>query len=325
MGLVSREPVQRAVVVRAGDEVRGTQSFVQVMAAIWRRPYLTAIEVVWRWVFGAAALWLLWVAAHLVYATAAQDDSAGALAALSRAPWADPMAASVKVGEAMMVLLGPALIAARWLLPTLFVAWILASSAGRVALLRRMDATLRPGFKSLAALGALRLVFLGAVVSLWFAGMTWAGATAITGPAARGQEANLVMYFALVIVQTLLLFIAWAAASWLLSIAPMLAMLRGLSAGQSLRAAWSLGPLRGKLVEINLVMGIVKVALIVLAMVFSASPLPFETVETQGFLHGWWIGVTILYLLASDYFHVVRLAAYLALWREYDRALATSV
>ena len=126
------------------------------------------------------------------------------------------------------------------------------------------------------------------------------------------------LYFALVVIETLLLFIAWAAASWVLSIAPLLATLRVYSVGQSLRAAWNVGPLRGKLVEINLVMGIVKVALIVLAMVFSASPLPFETVETQGFLHGWWIGVTVLYLLASDYFHVVRLAAYLALWREYD-------
>ena len=323
MALVSREPAQRAVVVRAGDEVRGTQSFVQVMAAIWRRPSLTGLEVAWRWVFGVAALWLMYAAAQRVLQGA---EATAAVAGVRNAPWADPMAASVKVGEAMSVLLGPALTAARWLVPVLFVAWVVASSLGRVAVLRKLDAALRPSLASLLALGAIRLVFLGATISLWFAGLTWAGETAITGPAARGQEANLVMYFALVIVQTLLLFIAWAAASWVLSIAPMLAMLRGLSVGQSLRAAWNLGPLRGKLIEINLVMGIVKVALIVLAMVFSASPLPFETVETQGFLHGWWIGVTLLYLLASDYFHVVRLAAYLALWKAYDvPSSATSV
>lgn len=67
--------------------------------------------------------------------------------------------------------------------------------------------------------------------------------------------------------------------------------------------------------EINLVMGIVKVALLVLALVFSACPLPFESVESPAFLMWWWIGVGVLYLVASAYFHVVRAAAYDALYR----------
>ena len=45
-----------------------------------------------------------------------------------------------------------------------------------------------------------------------------------------------------------------------------------------------------KLVEINLVMGIVKIALMVLALVFSACPLPFESVATPEFLTWWWMG-----------------------------------
>ena len=103
------------------------------------------------------------------------------------------------------------------------------------------------------------------------------------------------------------------------SVAPLLAMLRGLGAAASLKAAFRLGPVKAKLVEINLVMGIVKIALIVLAMVFSASPLPFETVATEGFLLWWWAGVTVLYLVGSDFFHVVRLVAYLDLWRAFER------
>jgi hypothetical protein len=86
----------------------------------------------------------------------------------------------------------------------------------------------------------------------------------------------------------------------------------------SLRAARRLGPLKGKLVEINLVMGIVKIALIVLAMVFSATPLPFESVTTPEFLAWWWVGVTVFYLVASDFFHVARLVGYLELWRAYE-------
>jgi hypothetical protein len=81
-----------------------------------------------------------------------------------------------------------------------------------------------------------------------------------------------------------------------------------------------IGRLRPKLIEVNLVMGIVKVALIVLAMVFSACPLPFENVESQTFLTWWWIGVAVLYLVASDYFHVVRVSAYDALYRLHESA-----
>ena len=71
--------------------------------------------------------------------------------------------------------------------------------------------------------------------------------------------------------------------------------------------------------EINLVMGIVKIALIVLAMVFSATPLPFESVATPEFLAWWWVGVRCCTLVASDFFHVARLVAYLELWRAYER------
>ena len=83
-------------------------------------------------------------------------------------------------------------------------------------------------------------------------------------------------------------------------------------------AAFRLGPLKAKLVEINLVMGIVKIALIVLAIVFSATPLPFESVTTPEFLAAWWFGVTLLYFVASDFFHVARLLGYLNLWRAFE-------
>ena len=95
-------------------------------------------------------------------------------------------------------------------------------------------------------------------------------------------------------------------------------MLRDLGVAQSLRAALTLGPLRGKLVEINLVLGIVKIALVVLAMVFSATPLPFESVTSTAFLVWWWAGITVLYLLWSDFFHVARLLGYLGLWQAYQ-------
>jgi hypothetical protein len=69
--------------------------------------------------------------------------------------------------------------------------------------------------------------------------------------------------------------------------------------------------------EINLVMGIVKLALVVLAMVFSAIPLPFESVMQGTALYLWWVGVSVLYVIASDFFQVARLVAFVKLWRVY--------
>jgi hypothetical protein len=140
----------------------------------------------------------------------------------------------------------------------------------------------------------------------------------VTGPVAAGGEPNLVGYFALAIIATLGLFTLWAVVSWAVSVAPLLAMLKGLGVGGSLAAAFRLGPLKSKLVEINLVMGIVKIALMVLALVLSATPLPFESVATAEFLMWWWAGVTVLYCLGSDFFHVARQVAYLQLWRAYE-------
>jgi hypothetical protein len=171
---------------------------------------------------------------------------------------------------------------------------------------------------TLIVLQSVRVAALLGSFAFWFWCMERVAELTVTGPLAAGGEPNLVGYFSLVILATLGLFTLWAVVSWALSVAPLLAMLRGLGVGGSLAAAFRLGPLKGKLVEINLVMGIVKIALIVLAMVFSASPLPFESVTTPEFLYWWWVGVTLCYFVASDFFHVARQVAYLQLWRAYE-------
>jgi hypothetical protein len=207
---------------------------------------------------------------------------------------------------------------AEWLAPLLLVAWVVVSSFGRVAVLRRVDGNLqaRPG--TVMVLQALRMAALAGSFVAWFACLQAAAGYAVNGPIAAGLEPNLVLYCALAIVTTLGMFTLWAVVSWALSVAPLLAMLRNLGAGASLAAAFKLGPVRSKLVEINLVMGIVKIALIVLAMVFSACPLPFESIATPDFMLRWYGVVTVVYLIASDFFHVVRLVSYLELWKAYD-------
>jgi hypothetical protein len=164
----------------------------------------------------------------------------------------------------------------------------------------------------------LRACAFAAIVELWFTLLVGIARTCVWTPMERGLEPSYVPGFAMAVTMTLLLFVFWAAVSWILRIAPVVAMSRGVGAVESLRAAMRLGSLRAKLIEINFVMGIVKVALLVLGLVFSACPLPFESVESQAFLAWWWTGVGVLYLVASDYFHVVRAAAYDALYRIHE-------
>ena len=187
-------------------------------------------------------------------------------------------------------------------------------------MLRGVDGRLRGRVGTLMLLGALRTLALVACFGVWFWGLRRIAAATVIGPIAAGEEPSLVAYCSLVIVLSLGLFTLWAMASWALSVAPLLAMLRGLGPGASLRAAFRLGPLKGKLVEINLVLGIVKIMLLVLLMVFSATPLPFESVTTPTFLAWWWAGVTVIYLIGSDFFHVARMVAYLRLWQAYEGA-----
>jgi hypothetical protein len=299
-------------VVIAGGTVRGTQSFVHTLSECWRRPSLTALEVLWRWAYGIPVLLVLRYEALRILRETPVD-----IAALRNMTVLDPMASAATLAKAMQVLVPAALRVALWLAPVMVVAWVVISAVGRTMVLRRVDGRLHSQIGTLIILQAVRVVALLGSFAVWFWCLERVAELTVTGPVAAGGDPNLVGYFSLVIVATLGLFTLWAVVSWALAIAPLLAMLRGLGAGGSLAAAFRVGELKSKLVEINLVMGIVKIALIVLAMVFSATPLPFESVTTPEFLLWWWAGVTLLYFLGSDFFHVARQVAYLQLWRAY--------
>jgi hypothetical protein len=303
---------QDGVVIAAGT-VRGTQSFVHTLSECWQRPSLTALEVLWRWAYGIPVLLVLWYEGAKILRETSVD-----FAALRNMTVLDPMGSAATLAKAMDALLPSVLRVAVWLVPVLVVVWVVGSAVGRTVVLRRADRRLHRRVGTLIVLQAVRVVALLGSFAVWFWCVRRAAELTVTGPIAVGGDPNLVGYFALAIIATLGLFTLWAVVSWALSVAPLLAMLRGLGAGESLAAAFRLGPLKSKLVEINLVMGIVKIALIVLAMVFSATPLPFESVTTPEFLFWWWVGVTVLYFLGSDFFHVARQVAYLQLWRAYE-------
>lgn len=305
-----------AVVPRTAQGApRGTQSFVQILGMCWGRPSLTALELVWRWSFGIPLLALLgWEGMRIWAETAAQLRATGVFEFTLEYP----MRGALQLSDAIDVLKRPVLHAATWVLPLALVAWAVASGLGRNAVVRRYHAETpwRPG--GMIVLQLLRGVVLCGSYGVWYLAVRWAANftlshASLSGDAGQG-EPNLVLYCTLVIIFSLGIFTVWALLSWVFSIAPLLTLLENRGVGSSLVRSLRLGPLKAKLVEINLVMGIAKIGTIVLAMVFSAVLLPFEA-EVQGMaLYVWWMAVTLLYLVASDFFQVARVVAFIDLW-----------
>jgi hypothetical protein len=293
-----------------GGEARGTQSFVHILALCWRRPSLLGLELLWRWSFGVPLLVVLWFTGQHIWAeTAAKLEATGVF----QFSLQDPMQGAVQVSDAIGVLKVPVLHIAVWLLPLSMLGWAVAAGLGRSSVLRAFRPETPRRWAAMIVLQLLRIVALFGTLVVWFVAIRWAANFTLAVGAAgneAGGEPNLVLYCALVIVFSLGIFTVWALLSWVFSIAPLLAMLEGRSVGSNLARSLRLGPLRSKLVEINMVMGIVKLALIVLAMVFSATPLPFEEVVHGASLYAWWAVVTVLYLVASDFFQVARVVAF---------------
>lgn len=285
--------------------MRGTQSLLHICAECWKRPGLLGRELLWRWTFGipAAAL-VCYQGVHI--AAAASPD-------LSGVSLSDPMQAGQQIAQAAAAIKPQVERVAFWLGPLLAIAWAIASGLGRTAVLKHLDRALHAAPFTLILLQLLRMAALIGVWLGWYRAIQWAANVTLSS-----ATPNLVGWSAWVICLSLGIFVLWALLSWIFSIAPLLAMLEGKGAVGSLLSSLRQGALTGKLVEVNLVLGIVRLALIVLAMVFSAIPLPFETNMSGTALYLWWAMVTILYLVAVDFFQVARLAAFVQFWRTYN-------
>jgi hypothetical protein len=172
---------------------------------------------------------------------------------------------------------------------------------------------------TMMVLNGMWLALFALAVWGWLRSMQWVAATHI----AVAGEPDLVGYFIWAIFLSLGFFTAFALASWPFSIAPLLAGLEKRSMLSALGESLRLGkPFTGKLVEINLVLGIVKLALIVVAMVFSAAPLPFSDELGPEAMHVVAAASIVFYLVANDLFQVVRIGAFLAFWNTYRGATA---
>jgi hypothetical protein len=281
------------------------------------------MEIAWRWLVCAPLLLALWRSAGTALGRNGIDLGVD-WASLSSLTVFKPVEAVAGLNQSCALLFPPLLPVAEFFLPVFVVVWAIAAGVGRTLWLRRFEPRLASRMPTVALLAFFKVSKLIAMLALWIGGWVWALRVAVTGPVRRGEEANLVFLAGLVIAETLALFLVWSVTNWVLQLAPLVAMARDVGVRKSVvMAIRAPRELRSKLIETNLVMGVVKIALIVLAMVFSACPLPFSSVETQTFLACWWGGVGVWWLMMSDYFHVVRAAAYLRLWRAYEEKTAS--
>lgn len=287
----------------AARPVRGTQLLVEHMGDVFSRPSLIAIEVAWRWLFGIPFLLICWQQAQQILA-AYPLESSGFNSIDTQNPWL----AAVQISNVITFYEPHVLAVLHWLLPIAAAAWIVISGMGRGLLLHRMDARMRfSPFTIMVLQGAWLGLFLLCVWG-WLRSMQWVAATHIR----VAGEPDLVGYFIWAIFLSLGFFTAFALSSWPFSVAPLLALCEKRSLASALRASLHLGrPFTGKLMEINLVLGIVKLALIVVAMVFSAAPLPFSDELGSDALHVVSVASVVFYFVANDFFQVVRLKAFL--------------
>jgi len=289
------------------EQVRGTQTLVNQMGWMLRHPWVVAMEVGWRWLFGVPFLLICWTRWQHVLTTLTPEDS-GFTNINPQNPW-------IAAGQLSRVWwqYQPLIVhELRWVVPIAAIAWLIVSACGRNAVLKIAEPGTRFRPFGMMLLQAAWAIVFGGVCWGWYRSVGWMASMHFRGSA----EPDLIGFSIWLIFLSLGFFTIWALLGWIVSVAPVLMLLEDCSALSALRLTFKLGrPFTSELVEIGMVMGIVNLALIVVAMVLSAAPLPFSDQLGGEALHAVWAAAAVFYLIAHDYFQVVRLKCFVQFWR----------
>jgi hypothetical protein len=292
--------------------LRGTQSLVGQMGWVTGNPLLVVLEVAWRWTFGIPFLLVCQAQAQKILA-ALPPSSAGLSSIDPQNPWV----AATQIEHTWSLYRPHVSAILVWLTPLSALSWIVVSALGRSAVFVRLEpAAARSRPWAMMFLQACWLALFSVVGWGWLRAMGWVAATHI----ATTAEPDLVGYASWAIFLALTFFILWALISWVLAVSPIIMLMEDCSPlaalGRSLRLNKQF---IGKLIEINLVMGIVNLALVVLAMVLSAAPLPFSDQLGSEALHDIGAIAVVFYMVASDYFQLVRLKGFIEFWKMFHQ------
>ncbi|HUY81058.1 MAG TPA: hypothetical protein VMU92_04990 [Acidobacteriaceae bacterium] len=291
--------------------LRGTQSFLYVLRYCRNHPSLLSLELLWRWLFGIPYCYLLYIHLSRLYLTYAKPI---AKTGIWQTSIIFPGKVAVVLTKVYDILAAPIFHLLIWIIPLGIVVWAIFSGIGRNIVLRRYDKSLPRRWGSLIVLQFLRALFYIGAILFWFAAIRWSAKVALWSP-----SGSIVEYCMMVIVFSLGTFATWALVSWALSVAPILVLLERRGPFSALARSVRLGPLTAKLVEINMIMGLIKLAMSVLALVWSAIPLPFEAIVQGNSLYAWWAVGSVLYCILSDFFQIARITAFVDFWHAFNQ------
>jgi hypothetical protein len=296
----------RAIADRRAAQVRGTQTLVDQMGWMLRHPALVAVEVGWRWLFGVPFLLVCRARLQHVLSVLSLEDSG-----LRNIDVQNPWIAAAQLSRAFVKYEPLIAHEVKWLAPIVALVWIVVSGLGRSLAFYRMEARLRLRPFSMMVLQAIWLALFGGVCVGLFLSVGWAEATHFQASA----EPDLTGFAIWLIFLSLAFFTVWALLGWIVSVAPVLMLFEERGPLSALAEGLRLGKtFTSELVEIGMVMGIVNLALLILAMVLSAAPLPFSDQLGGDALHMVWAAAAVFYLIAHDYFQLVRLKCFVQFW-----------
>ena len=114
--------------------LRGTQRLVDTFSRCWRRPSLTALEVLWRWAYGIPVLLVLGMRVWKILRTVSLEQTG-----LANLTVFDPMQAAQLLTNAAIGLSAPLIDTAKHFTLPLILLWGVASGFGRTMVLWRME------------------------------------------------------------------------------------------------------------------------------------------------------------------------------------------
>jgi len=278
------------------------------LAAVLRRPAIVAIEIAWRWTFGAAALLL--VAFVWLEFLRGIEISEAEYALTHSAPL---LAVADAIARVLAANYAPLLRAAAVLLPGVALLWVIASSVGRALTLRLL---LEPA-RALRYSALVGLSFFRAALALAALG-GYVAAAILAGLAAGGPERPDVGVFIAVFFPMMFLVVGlWAVLNWFLSVAPLFAVRDGDDTFAAFAHAVRWFRRRPAVfTSIGTLYGVLRlVALVVVTVLCFMLAAAVDLISVAGVAVGIAL-FSLLYFALADLLYVARLAAYAELMRE---------
>jgi len=281
-------------------------------AALVRKPSFGMAEIAWRWSFGLAASFLLLVSIVEYLDTLLVTGRDMFLLRSGQPPLVSRALASIFHGSSPRLILTGLI-----LVPALAFAWMILGSLGRAATLKALvqyfrDETPRAfsgtPLRSLVGLNFFRLAATFAAI------LGCMGAILLGGAASTPKHPAPASAFLIVLMISMLVWLAWSMVNWFLSLSSVFVVANGQDTFGALSSAVSLCRSRaGSVFAAGTWFGLAHLTAFFVATSVVAFPLAFLGVLPVGVVLGGVLLVTLLYFAVTDFLYVGRLAAYVAI------------